>query len=160
MISAQCIAAEIARAGITHVVWLPDSLLGTWEGALQATPGLTLVRVCREGEAWALAAGLWIGGAHPLVVMQNTGLFESGDSLRNAWFDLALPLYALIGYRSYLIEGSKDTARRFTEPVLQAWGVDHVLLREDGDVPRLAEHMHACAQANRPGVALIAEGRG
>jgi len=160
MISPQRIAAELARAGITHVVWLPDSLLGTWEEALQATPGLTLVRVCREGEAWALAAGLWIGGARPLVVMQNTGLFESGDSLRNALFDLGLPLYALIGYRSYLIEGSKDTARRFTEPVLQAWGVDYMLLKDDDDLPRLVEHLQSCNQAGRPGVALIAEGRG
>src|SRR5580700_7934452 len=158
MIAADGIAQELARAGVTHVVWLPDSLLGTWEPALHATPGLTLVRVCREGEAWAIAAGLWIGGARPVVVIQNTGLFESGDSLRNAFFDLGLPLYALIGYRSYLIEGSKDSARRFTEPVLQAWGVDHVLVKEDDDLPRLTEHIQTCGQAGRPGMALIAEG--
>src|SRR6185437_11793572 len=146
MISAQRIACEIAGLGITHVVWLPDSLLGTWESALEATPALTLLRVCREGEAWALAAGLWIGGARPLVIMQNTGMFESGDSLRNAWFDLGLPLYALIGYRSYLLAGSKDTARRFTEPVLGAWGVDRVLIQSDDDLPRLADHFQECAQ--------------
>ena len=92
--------------------------------------------------------------------MQNTGLFESGDSLRNAWFDLALPLYALIGYRSYLIEGSKDTARRFTEPLLQAWGVGYVLIKEDEDLPRWAENMYGARLEGRPGVALIAEGGG
>lgn len=160
MISAQRIAGEIARLGITHVIWLPDSLLGTWEKAIEATSDLKLLRVCREGEAWAVAAGLWIGGARPLVIMQNTGMFESGDSLRNAWFDLGLPLYALVGYRSYLVEGSKDTARRFTEPVLDAWGVDRVLLQKDEDLPWLADHFQKCRQANRPGVALIAEGRG
>jgi sulfopyruvate decarboxylase TPP-binding subunit len=121
---------------------------------------LKLVRVCREGEAWAIAAGLWIGGARPVVVIQNTGLFESGDSLRNVLFDLGLPLYALIGYRSYLIEGSTDSARRFTEPVLDAWGVDRVLVESDDDLPRLAEHMQTCGQAGRAGIALIAEGRG
>ena len=118
------------------------------------------MRVCREGEAWAIAAGLWIGGARPLVVIQNTGLFESGDSLRNALFDLGLPLYALIGYRSYLIEGSKDSARRFTEPMLQAWGLKHVLIEGNDDLPKLAEHMQSCRQAELPGIALIAEGRG
>jgi len=160
MIAADRIAGELTRMGVTHVVWLPDSLLGTWEPALQRVAGLKLVRVCREGEAWAIAAGLWIGGARPVVVIQNTGLFESGDSLRNAFFDLGLPLYALIGYRSYLIEGSKDSARRFTEPVLQAWGLDHLLVEHDDDVPRLAEHMQSCRQAGLPGIALIAEGRG
>ncbi len=42
-----------------------------------------LVRVCREGEAWEVAAGLHLGGATPLVMIQCTGLFESGDAIRN-----------------------------------------------------------------------------
>jgi hypothetical protein len=31
--------------------------------------------------------------------MQTTGLFESGDALRNVLFDLSLPIYSLIGVR-------------------------------------------------------------
>jgi sulfopyruvate decarboxylase TPP-binding subunit len=118
------------------------------------------VRVCREGEAWAIAAGLHLGGRQPLVVIQNTGLFESGDALRNVLFDLRLPLYAIIGYRSYLIENSSDTARRFTEPVLKAWGLDYVLIEPGEEASKLTEHYRACRSASRPGVALLAEGRG
>ena len=77
--------------GITHVVSVPDSTLGKWEDALAASPALRLVRVCREGEAWAVAAGLYLGGATPLVMIQCTGLFESGDSLRNVLHDYQLP---------------------------------------------------------------------
>ena len=36
-----------------HVVWIPDSELGTWEAALENAAGLQLIRVCREGEAMA-----------------------------------------------------------------------------------------------------------
>ncbi|HEX3727056.1 MAG TPA: hypothetical protein VHV08_12465, partial [Pirellulales bacterium] len=86
--------------GITHVVWLPDSAIGLWESALDGSSAIELLRVCREGEAWAVAAGLYLGGKWPLVVIQNTGLFESGDALRNVLFDLRLPILALIGYRS------------------------------------------------------------
>jgi len=57
---------------------------------------LTLLRVCREGEAWPLAAGLHLGGQSPLVIMQVTGLFESGDALRNVLFDLKLPIFAIL----------------------------------------------------------------
>lgn len=145
---------------ITHVVWLPDSTLGTWEQALAGADTPRLVRVCREGEAWALAAGIQLGGGRPMVVMQCTGLFESGDSLRNAMFDLGLPLYAVVGYRSYLLEGSMDSAKRFTEPVLKAWGLDYVLLDTPDAGQRLIEHYRACHAAGRPGVALLAEGRG
>src|SRR5215204_6476027 len=88
------IAAVLTEMGITHVVWVPDSETGPWEAALDASPNLRLIRVCREGEAWPLAAGLHLGGQSPLVVMQTTGLFESGDALRNVLFDLKLPIYS------------------------------------------------------------------
>jgi sulfopyruvate decarboxylase subunit alpha len=155
------IATTFAELGVTHVVWIPDSTLGVWEASLAASGESRLVRVCREGEAWAIAAGLHLGGSRPIVVIQNTGLFESGDALRNVLFDLGLPLYAIVGYRSYLLSHSTDTARRFTEPVLRAWGLDYILLDQTAQsAARLAEHYRACQAAGRPGVALLAEGKG
>jgi sulfopyruvate decarboxylase TPP-binding subunit len=160
ILAGQQVAAELAAVGITHVVWLPDSALGPWQTAFETSPSLTLLRVCREGEAWTLAGGLHLAGHKPLVVIQNTGLFESGDALRNVLFDLGLPLYAVIGYRSYLVENSPDTARHKTEPILQAWGLDYVLIDAPTALPRLAEHYRACQAAGRAGVALVAEGKG
>ena len=49
-----------------------------------------------------MAGGLHLGGATPLVLIQCTGLFESGDSLRNIVHDWTLPIFSVIGYRSYL----------------------------------------------------------
>lgn len=154
------IVTALVRLGVSHVVWLPDSVLGGWEAALAGADSLKLVRVCREGEAWTLAAGLHLGGCTPIVIIQNTGLFESGDALRNVLFDLRLPLYAIVGYRSYLVENSADTARRFTEPVLSAWGIDQVLIDRPEKLSALTDHCLACRAAGRPGVALLAEGRG
>ncbi len=134
------VADLFVELGITHVIWLPDSALGPWEEALERAAGLELVRVCREGEAWAIAAGLHLGGRRPLVVIQNTGLFESGDALRNVLFDLKLPLLAVVGYRSYLVEGSTDSAKKFTEPILNAWGLDYMIVKQAEDLPALAEH--------------------
>lgn len=154
------VAQLLAQWGISHVVWVPDSTLGTWEAAIQSARGAQLVRVCREGEAWAVAAGLHIAARRPLVVMQCTGLFESGDAMRNVLFDLELPLYALVGYRSYLLEGSTDSARRFTEPMLKAWQLDYALIDGPDAAERLARHYQACRSAMKPGIGLIAEGRG
>ncbi|MGD9647553.1 MAG: thiamine pyrophosphate-binding protein [Pirellulales bacterium] len=158
MFSGEAVAATLGKLGITHVVWLPDSALGPWEDALEAS-AVRLVRVCREGEAWAVAAGLYVGGARPLVMIQNTGLFESGDALRNVLFDLRVPLYALIGYRSYLVPNSPDTAKRFTEPILQAWGLDCILLERPESLAELVKHYQACQAEGRAGVALLAEGK-
>jgi sulfopyruvate decarboxylase TPP-binding subunit len=159
MFSGTQFAAELSGMGITHVVWLPDSTLGQWEEALSTAPGLRLIRVCREGEAWVIAAGLYLGGARPLVMIQCTGLFESGDSLRNALYDYGLPLFAVVGYRSALNPAATDSARTFTEPNLKSWGLDYRLIERPEQLPELRAHYTACHEARRPGVVLIAEGR-
>lgn len=134
----------LRELGVTHVVWVPDSTTGLCEESLEKTSAVQLVRVCREGEAWAVASGLQMEGRQPLIVIQNTGLFESGDALHNVLFELKLPLYALIGYRNYLIEKSSDTARQFTEPFLAAYGLDPVLLEGSEALSNFAEHYRHC----------------
>jgi sulfopyruvate decarboxylase TPP-binding subunit len=155
------IAALLTRLGITHVVTVPDSTVGPWGEAIAATPGLRLVRVCREGEAWAVAGGLWLGGARPLVMIQCTGLFESGDALRNILHDWCIPVPSLLGYRSYLNQSALpgDTCLTFTEPILDAWRIDYRLITSPDQYEELATHLMACLAAERPGAGLIAEGK-
>jgi sulfopyruvate decarboxylase subunit alpha len=153
-------APALRELDISHVVWLPDSVLGPWEPDLQAIDGLKLVRVCREGEAWVIAGGLYLGGKRPLVIIQSTGMFESGDALRNILFDLGLPLFALVGYRNYLIETSKDTAKTYCEPIARAWGIDSVILTSPNGPQQFVEHFRKCEQAGRPGIGFVAEGKG
>ncbi|MCS7271882.1 MAG: hypothetical protein NZ703_12455, partial [Gemmataceae bacterium] len=122
--------AALQQAGFSHVVWIPDSFFGQWDAALQRC-ALSLIRVTREGEAIALAAGLMLGGARPLVILQSTGFFEAGDALRNVVYDLQLPLKLLIGLRSYRAwraGASQDSAARFAEPLVQAWQIPYQLL--------------------------------
>lgn len=152
------IEALFADLGITHVVWIPDTSTGPWEKALANSTRLRLIRVCREGEAWPLAAGLHLGGQSPLVVMQTTGLFESGDALRNVLFDLKLPIYAMIGVRNWLVPKSSDSAKTFAEPILHAWGLDCQRIAAPSDKPKLSEHYRRCQSVGVPGVALLAEG--
>jgi sulfopyruvate decarboxylase subunit alpha len=155
------IVETLEQLGITHVVWVPDSTLGRWEADLRGAASLRLISVCREGEAWAVAAGLHLGGARPLVMIQCTGLFESGDSLRNVLHDYRLPLFAIIGYRSYLNESTLpgDTAKVYSEPLLRAWDIDYLLIVEPSQRGEIAGHYEACRAAGKPGAILLAEGR-
>jgi sulfopyruvate decarboxylase TPP-binding subunit len=155
------VAAALRAAGVSDVIWIPDSDLGRWEAALSSTPGLRLLRVCREGEAIALAAGLHLGGRQPLVLIQCTGLFEAGDSLRNCVHDLNLPLFLVVGVRSWHAhqEGkSADTCPRFTEPILRAWQIPYVFLDPQRQTPDdLAAAYRAARDEKRAGAALLAE---
>ena len=143
MFSGTEIAALFTSMGITHVVSVPDSTIGVWYPALERSTDLRLVRVCREGEAWAVAAGLYLGGATPLVMIQCTGLFESGDALRNVLHDWKLPIFAIIGYRSYLNQDTLpgDTCLVFTEPLLDAWRIDYRLITAPSQLDEIRDHV-------------------
>jgi sulfopyruvate decarboxylase TPP-binding subunit len=160
MITGAAVAEQLHRMAITHVVTVPDGTIGRWESDIERA-GIRLVRVCREGEAWTVAGGLYIGGAVPLVMIQCTGLFESGDALRNTLHEWKLPLYAIVGYRSYLNQENLpgDTSLVFTEPILAAWKLDVRFIKQATELASMAEHYRACQASRAPGVALIAEGR-
>jgi sulfopyruvate decarboxylase subunit alpha len=155
------IAEVLDELGFTHVVTVPDSTIGQWQGAIERRGRTRLVRVCREGEAWEVAAGLHLGGAQPLVMIQCTGLFESGDAIRNVLHDWKLPIFSIIGYRSYLNQDTLpgDTCLVFTEPVLATWKVDYKLLTRREQLGEISAHCAACRDANKPGAILVAEGK-
>ena len=148
----------LVATGITHVVGLPDSISGPLFDAVDKHPAMRLVTVTREGEAFAIACGLWIGGAHPLVVIQNTGFLESGDSLRGTAQRMAAPIPVLITGRGYgkmraagvssdeektpelMTRADVDSTALLTEPTLSAWGIEFARCEGDDDpVPRNAD---------------------
>jgi sulfopyruvate decarboxylase TPP-binding subunit len=123
MIDGPAMVAALEAAGFTHLVWIPDSHLGTWDAAL-AQSRLAPIRPCREGEAVAIAAGLLLGGARPLVAIQCTGFFEAGDAVRNAVHDLKLPLKMIVGVRSWrALQAGKtaDNCPHYAERIVRAW---------------------------------------
>jgi sulfopyruvate decarboxylase subunit alpha len=160
MLDGPSVVAALKGCGVTHVIWIPDSELGTWEPALTGPNGLPLIRVCREGEAFAIAAGLVLGGKKPVILIQCTGLFEAGDALRSVIHDMKLPIFFIVGVRSYFAhkkgQGS-DTCPIFTEPIMRAWQVPYVLLDERHTATDLAAAYHQAQAENRAGAALVAE---
>ncbi|HEV8497926.1 MAG TPA: thiamine pyrophosphate-binding protein [Gemmatimonadaceae bacterium] len=161
MFSGEQIASLFEELGITHVVTVPDSTIGPWQEAIEQRGRTRVVRVCREGEAWQVAAGLQLGGKTPLVMIQCTGLFESGDALRNALHDWKLPIFSIIGYRSYLNQDTLpgDTCLVFTEPVLDAWRIDYRLITQPSQFEEIARHYAACRASGKPGAIVIGEGK-
>jgi sulfopyruvate decarboxylase subunit alpha len=142
------------------VIWIPDSELGKWETVLSADRDLKLIRVCREGEAMAVAAGLLLGGRRPIVMIQCTGLFEAGYALRNVVHDLKLPLFLIVGVRGYYAHqrgATGDNCPLFAEPILRAWKIPYVLLDQRRAVTDLTAAYKQAREENRAGAALLAE---
>ena len=161
--------------GATHVVGIPDNASAALFEETRRQPGVELVTVTREGEAFALASGLWIGGAAPVVAIQNTGLLESGDALRGTAVRMGIPMLCLFGYRGYASmkrsgvdpfdrPDSTDTLRRpdldstalLTKPTLEAWGIPHSVLRPGEEDRMLREAWDRSRAEERPVALLLA----
>ena len=98
-----------------------------------------------------------MGGATPVAAMQTTGLFESGDALRNILYDLKAPVFAIIGARSWLHASSRDSAKKFAEPILRAWEIDYQVIESRLDQRLLAECYRRCRSEGSAGAILLAE---
>ena len=155
-IEPRAVIDQFHKNGVTHVVWLPDSETSFLYEEMLGDPDLELVQVAREGESIAVALGLWVGGKKPVVLIQNTGLFESGDSVRSIAVDAELPVVLMIGYRGWTRHGvTNDSAARFTEPILNAWGIEYYLVESDEDVERITLCFEQAEKTQKPVACLF-----
>ena len=161
MVQAKLILDELKKQRITHVVGVPDNGSRALFEQLFADPDIELILVSREGEVFGVAAGLWLGGARPVVLIQNTGFLEAGDAFRGTVYNMAIPLVMLIGYRGYksLRPGAPrvDTAAAFFEPTLKAWDVPYTLLFDDQDVPQIPAAFAMVGETSMPVAVVLVE---
>jgi sulfopyruvate decarboxylase subunit alpha len=148
---------QLLKNGVTDVVWLPDSETNKLFLLLKAEPSLRLIGVSREGPACSLAAGLYTGGRTPVVLIQNTGLMECGDSLRGWVLGLNIPVVFIVGYRGWKRHGvTQDTAAIYTEPFLDAFGIHYYLVESDADATHITVAFQESKNKKRPVAVLVA----
>jgi sulfopyruvate decarboxylase subunit alpha len=167
------IVATLVDMGVTHVLGIPDNTSGPLFDALGTGGGPRRVIVTREGEAFALASGLWLGGASPLVLIQNTGLLESGDALRGTAARMGAPIPFIVTGRGYakmdalgierstprtrelLVRADVDSVALLTEPTLDAWAVPWSICGSRADVGDAIRRTVTAAREQERPVALV-----
>jgi sulfopyruvate decarboxylase subunit alpha len=201
--SSASLISLLESLGVTHVVTLPDNTSAVLleelaargakagsekgqEGRLPVDvkgrppvgagqPGsIRVITATREGEAVALASGLWLGGAAPVVLIQNTGLLESGDGLRGTASRMGAPLLLLVTCRGYpkvraggfdpatavvdrdaLVRNDLDSVALMTEQTLEAWGIPFFHMRDPGDLSPIRQAWSQAQWEERPVAVLI-----
>ena len=157
-LSPETVLRQMKDNGVTDVVWLPDSETNWLYLLMKSDPALRLVGVSREGHACSIAAGLFAGGRKPLILIQNTGMMESGDSIRGWLLGLNVGVVLMVGYRGWTRHGvTTDTAATYTERFLMAFGLEYYLVESDADAPRITTAFEAAAKTCRPVVVLVGD---
>ena len=76
------VCAGLHAAGSRHVVYVPDNPLSHVIRILRdAYPDVSTMIATREEEAFGIAAGMYLGGARPTVMLQSSGLGNSLNAL-------------------------------------------------------------------------------
>ena len=92
------------------------------------------------------------------MLIQNTGMMESGDSIRGWLMGLKVPIVLMVGYRGYTRHGvNTDTAATYTERFLMAFGIPFYLVENDGDSDRISIAFQEAARIQGPVVVLVGD---
>lgn len=157
-LSPKVVLEEMKKHGVTHVVWLPDSETNWLYLLMKAEPTLQLIPVAREGLACSVAAGIAAGGKTPVILIQNTGLMESGDSIRGWLLGLNVPVVLMVGLRGWTRHGvTQDTAAMFTEPFLNAFRINYYIVESDADASRISVAFEEARRTRRPVAVLVGD---
>jgi sulfopyruvate decarboxylase subunit alpha len=125
------VCAGVHAAGSRHVVYVPDNPLSHVLGVLRDRyPGIQTTLATREEEGFGIAAGLYVGGVRPTVMLQSSGLGNSLNALTSLLLPFQIPVLMVISMRGE--DGEWNAAQvpmgRAVSPILDAIGIPHTTI--------------------------------
>ena len=158
-VPAQLLHDAVAGLGITHMLTVPDTHQKTLLSALMTDPRWRSLTLSTEDEAVCVAAGMWIGGAACVLMIQHAGLYACVNHLRGVGLDMKMPLFLMIGLLGRELDKTPGDNRgsmvRLAEPLLDVLGIPHYLVDGADDVHFIHEAYEESRTREMPVAALI-----
>jgi sulfopyruvate decarboxylase subunit alpha len=153
------VCAGIHAAGSRDVVYVPDNplshVLRVFEDEFR---DVRLALATREEEAFGIAAGLYLGGRLPSVMLQSSGLGNSLNALTSLLLPYRIPVLIVISMRGDAGEWNAAQAPmgRALRPILDAIAIPHTTIESADAAADAVRIAGAAAFANRiPGACLL-----
>jgi phosphonopyruvate decarboxylase len=100
-VTGAALAALLKTQGYDFFTGVPCSLIAGLVADLESDPRRPYVPAVREDVAVGLAAGAWLAGRRPMVLMQNSGLGTSLNALVSLSLMYRLPALLLVTWRGH-----------------------------------------------------------
>ena len=98
------IVDDLVANDISFVTTVPCKQLGGVIEEVEARPEIYHIPANKEDEGMGLCAGAFMGGKRPAIIMQNTALGVTANTLATLIQFYRMPLPMLISYRGELME--------------------------------------------------------
>lgn len=162
-VSAPAILKAWRDAGIDWVVTVPDLVqLAVHDRVNQPDSGFRCTFCSNENQALQTAAGLWIGGRRPLVIMQNQGFYNCMNAIRALGLDAGVPLLLQVGQfgREFanLGQDPRQSRRKMVsllEPTMDAFGMPCFRMESGADLSAIGEAARAAFDGRQPAAILV-----
>jgi sulfopyruvate decarboxylase subunit alpha len=153
------VCAGLHAAGSRHVVYVPDNPLSHVLRVLgESYPDVRTTIATREEEAFGIAAGLYLGGMRPTVMLQSSGLGNSINALTSLLVPYQIPALIVISMRGDAGEwnAAQVPMGRAVPAICDAIGVPHVTVESPEATADLVSRAGQTAFAARiPGACLL-----
>jgi sulfopyruvate decarboxylase subunit alpha len=153
------VCAGLHAAGSRHVVYVPDNPLSHVLRILRERFSDVMTTLAtREEEAFGIAAGLYLGGARPTVMLQSSGLGNSLNALTSLLVPYKIPMLIVISMRGDVGEwnDAQVPMGRAVRPICDAIGVPHMTAETPESTEDTVRLVAQTAFGTRqPGVCLL-----
>ena len=153
------VCAGVHAAGIRDVVYVPDNplshVLGEFERAYR---DVRLILATREEEGFGIAAGLYVGGRRPAVMLQSSGGGNSLNALTSLVLPYQIPMLIVVSMRGDAGEwnSAQVPMGRAIRAIFEAIAVPHVTVEGDREAAETVRVAAATAFATRiPNACLL-----
>lgn len=157
---ADALHRKLKEYGVDFASGVPCGVLRHVIGNLDHDGNVTHVRANRESEAVGIAAGAYLAGKHPVLYMQNSGLFAASNDIASLLVPYRIPVLMLVTFRG---APGEDAVQHFvtgasTLSLLRSFGLPHAVY--DGtDIGLMAGGLFGqMAESGLPGVLLLKRG--
>ena len=124
----------VYAAGSRHVVYVPDNPLSqVFRVIAESFRDVRTVIATREEEAFGIAAGLYLGGARPTVMLQSSGLGNSLNALSSLLLPYQIPVLMIVSMRGGAGEwnAAQVPMGRAVAPILDALAIPYAVASAD-----------------------------
>jgi phosphonopyruvate decarboxylase len=154
------LATLLDRQGFDFFTGVPCSLVEDLIAALERHPRAPWLPAVREDVAVGLAAGAWLGGRRPAVVMQNSGLGTSLNALASLSLMYGLPVLLIVTWRGYAGQDAPEhiLMGEISPKLLDLLGVPYRVLSADSVDEHLRWARHELDAREIPVALLVPPG--
>ena len=150
----------LERHRIDFSAGVPCSLIEDLIATLETHPRIPYVPAVREDVAVGLAAGAWLAGRRPAVLMQNSGLGTSLNALASLSLMYGLPALLLVTWRGYQGNDAPEhiLMGEISPKLLTLCGIPHRVLAAESLEADLAWAVAEMEQRLQPVALLVPPG--